>query len=377
MANTRIFAAVRVIPTLLAAATLSCNSSKEPILLGLAGPISLPRGKSMQLAAELAVSEINQRGGLLGRRVELVIRDDSDREDTAIRVANSFYADPRVVAVIGHASGQATTAAASVYNAEPDPVVAISPSVSGTDIGKLGSYTFGISVDDAAHGATLAQWLHDQIGSRQVGMILHDDASGRSVANSFRIAFEKLGGTVIEEDRYSDNLPTLEPYLTRMRMRGGVRALMLARIGNGIRKVIAGLDTSGMHALLVGTHDLLDVTSLDSLQGLIVSTTYLPDHSRRPNRAFVTAYVHTYSGQRPDRYAAGVYDIVKLLANVIESVGTDRTDIRDYLAAIGTRTRPFEGVTGRIGFDSNGDPLHSNAWIAIVRNGQLSATAVP
>src|SRR6267378_6221634 len=80
----------------------SGGSSRGPIVLGLAGPFSQPRGVSMQRAAELAVKEINARGGVRGRPLELRIVDDSGRADIAIRVAQAFADDPAVVAVIGH-----------------------------------------------------------------------------------------------------------------------------------------------------------------------------------------------------------------------------------------------------------------------------------
>src|SRR5882762_10675722 len=80
----------------------SGGSSRGPIVLGLAGPFSQPRGVSMQHAAELAVQEINARGGIRGRPLALRVMDDSARPEVAIRIAQQLSDDPAVVAVIGH-----------------------------------------------------------------------------------------------------------------------------------------------------------------------------------------------------------------------------------------------------------------------------------
>ncbi len=331
----------------------------------------------MQLGAELAVSEINQAGGLLGRRVGLVVHDDSGRDDTAARVARSLYDDDRVVAVIGHLGSNTTAAAAPIYNGGSKPIVSVSPSASAPGVGKLGPYTFRIAADDILHGAQLAKRAHDLIGNQPAGIIFRDDPTGRSVATSFRSTFERLGGKVVAEDPYSESLPTVEPYVARMQQRGGVRALILARIGGGVLNVMAALDTVGTRPALFGTDELLDPLFAESIESFFISTAYLPDHPRRPNREFVASYTGVYGKRMPTESAAGAYDIVRLLAHAIAAAGTARTDIRDFLSGVGTRMRPFEGVTGRIAFDSEGDAFGKNAAIGIVHDGQLTKIPIP
>src|SRR5688500_2065631 len=120
---------MRVRFLLLFAAQLSC-AAEHPIVLGLAGPFSEPRGLSMRLASELAVREINAAGGVRGRRLELRIHDDSSRAEVAVRIARVLYSDARVSAVIGHLTSAATLAAAPIYNGGRSPVPVISPSAS-------------------------------------------------------------------------------------------------------------------------------------------------------------------------------------------------------------------------------------------------------
>src|SRR6267378_2079901 len=109
--------------TLVVAAALAlaaCSRPTGPIAVGLAGPFSQPRGASMLRAAQLAVNQVNAKRGIRGRKLELRVVDDSGNEDTAVRVAEQLYADPTIVAVVGHLSSGTSLAAARVYGGGAD-----------------------------------------------------------------------------------------------------------------------------------------------------------------------------------------------------------------------------------------------------------------
>src|SRR6266850_3915597 len=118
-------------------ALCACNFSRDPVRIGLAGSLSDPVGVPMKRAAELAVQEINASGGIHGRPLELIERDDYADPDSAVFVASDLY-EAGVSAVIGHLFSSTTLAAAPVYNGGSDPVVAISPSSSSPDISTAG-----------------------------------------------------------------------------------------------------------------------------------------------------------------------------------------------------------------------------------------------
>ena len=101
--------------SLLLLSLAACGDTGAPIRIGLAGPFSDPVGAPMKRAAELAVEEINAAGGVRGRPLELVTRDDFGDPDSAVAVASALEA-AKVVAVIGHVYSGTTLAAAPVYN---------------------------------------------------------------------------------------------------------------------------------------------------------------------------------------------------------------------------------------------------------------------
>ena len=126
--------AQRVMTMVVLPLAIGCaNGGTGPIRIGVAGPFTDPIGRPMQLAAQLAADEINASGGVGGRPLELVFRDDYANPDSAVFVAGELY-DAGVSAVIGHLFSDATLAAAPVYNGGADPVVAISPSSSAPEV---------------------------------------------------------------------------------------------------------------------------------------------------------------------------------------------------------------------------------------------------
>ncbi len=108
-------------------ALVACSPADRPIRIGLAGPFTDPVGAPMLRAAELAVDEINQSGGINGRPIELVTRDDYGDADSAVSAATRLV-DAGVVAVVGHVFSGTTLASAPVYNAAR--ITQISPSSS-------------------------------------------------------------------------------------------------------------------------------------------------------------------------------------------------------------------------------------------------------
>ena len=349
------------------------RGSDRPIVIGLAGPFSQPRGASMQRAAELAVKEINARGGLRGRPLALRIMDDSGRADVAIRVAQALTDDPEVVAVIGHLSSGTSLAGARVYGAGRRPVVMISPSASSPDLSGVNSFVFRICPTDLSHGAQLARYARQTLGARRAGIIYIDDDYGRGLRLSFATEFRRLGGTIVEEDPSLPTTASLEPYLARMRQAGGADVLMLATERGGAEVALRDAARLGLRWPTIGGDAVTGIETAGPLaEGVRVSSAYLPDRPGERNAVFVAAYARAYEGQRPDHRGAGAYDIIQLLATrVFTAAGTDRGAVRDYLARVGAGLPPFDGVTGTIAFDARGDVPAKPVVVGVVRGGRL------
>jgi branched-chain amino acid transport system substrate-binding protein len=326
----------------------------------------------MRHAAELAVKEINARGGIRGRQLTLRVLDDSGRPEVAIRIARQLVDDPSVVAVIGHLTSSTSLAAGRIYGEARRPVVMLSPSASSPDLSGVNSYVFRVCPTDLSHGTQLARYARQTLGARRMGVLYVDDDYGRGLRLSFAAEFRRLGGEIVEEDPALSTTSSLEPYLARMRANGGVDAVMLATEREGAEVALRDMARSGVRWPVIGGDALAGIEGAGPVaEGVRLSTAYLLDRPGVRNQQFVDAYARAYSGERPDHRGAGAYDIVQLLATVFTDVGTERRAIRNRVAQIGAGAPAFDGVTGMIAFDARGDVPAKPAVIGVVRGGQL------
>ncbi|OLC09813.1 MAG: hypothetical protein AUH41_04275 [Gemmatimonadetes bacterium 13_1_40CM_66_11] len=326
----------------------------------------------MRHAAELAVKEINARGGIRGRPLALRIMDDSGRPDVAIHIAQQLSDDPAVVAVIGHLNSTASLAAGRIYGEARRPLVMISPSASSPDLSGINPFVFRACPTDLSHGAQLARYARQMLNARRVGVMYLDDDYGRGLRLSFANEFKRLGGEVIEEDPMLSTTASLEPYVSRLRQAGGVDALMLATDLGGAAVALREMARAGVRWTTLGGDALSGIEKNGPLsEGVRMSVAYLVDQPGDRNAQFVAAYARAYSGERPDHRGATTYDIVHLLASVLMDAGPNRGAIRDRLARVGSDRPAFDGVTGRIAFDAHGDVPAKSVVIGTVRDGQL------
>src|SRR6184192_3921775 len=288
-------------------ALAACSRPTGPIAVGLAGPFSQPRGASMLRAAQLAVNQINAKRGIRGRKLELRIVDDSGNEDTAVRAAEQLYADPAVVAVVGHLSSGTSLAAARVYGGGATPTAMISPSASSPDLSGLGPYVFRVCPSDLQHGPQLARFAWQTLGARRAGIIYLNNDYGRGVRGTFAAEFARLGGDVVEADPYVAATLSLEPYLSRMR-RAGIDVLLIAGERPGAELALREMASLGVRWPVLGGDALTGIEADGALaEGMRISSAYLPDRRDERNAAFVADYARAYPGLRPDHRGAGAY----------------------------------------------------------------------
>jgi branched-chain amino acid transport system substrate-binding protein len=350
----------------------ACSFSPGPIQIGLAGSLSDPVGIPMKRAAELAVEEINAAGGIDGRPLELIQRDDYADPDSAVFVATDLY-DAGVSAVIGHLFSSTTLAAAPVYNGGSDPVAAISPSSSSPEVSTAGDYTFRICPSDLSHGAALARWVYDTLGLHRGAVLYLNDQYGRGVRQTFVKDFTRRGGTLQSIDPYLGDTPNVGPYLDRIAKNGAIDFLLVAGNRSEAEEILRQTRERGLLIPILGGDGLEGIEEVGALaEGVYLSSAYLPTLATAANKAFLKAYRRKFpSAGLPNQPAAATYDAVYLLRDVIGRAGTKREAVRRELARVGSGAPSFRGVTGVVAFDSKGDVPNQPVYIGVVRDGAV------
>jgi branched-chain amino acid transport system substrate-binding protein len=357
---------------LLTTLLLACSSGNEPIRIGLAGPFSDAVGAPMKRAAELAVAEINAAGGIRGRPVQLLARDDFGDPDSAVGVAADLV-EAGVVAVIGHVYSGTTLATAPVYNQAG--VTQISPSSTSPRVSAAGDYTFRVCPSDLQQGAALAQFAAERLGFRRGTILYLNDDYGRGLRATFASEFARLGGKLDEVVPYLGDTPDLSVFLERVARRGTSEFIFIGGNRGEAEQALATARARGIRIPMLGGDGLEGIEQAGSLaEGTYVSNGYLASLDSPRNNEFVAAWRHRYpDGSEPNQPAAATYDILFLLRDVIGRVGTDQTSIRDAVAEIGRRAPAFQGVTGDIAFDGKGDVPKQRVVIGVVAQGRIVA----
>ena len=326
----------------------------------------------MQLGAQLAVDQINAAGGVNGRPLELIARDDREHPDSAVVAATELY-DAGVVAVIGHGFSGLTLAAAPVYNGGPDPVLQISPTASAPAVSYAGPYTFRMCSSDLAHGGALARWARDGLGYSRAAVLYGNDDYGRGVRQAFATEFTDIGGQVLEFDPYIDSPPEVGPYLDRIARSGRAEFIVIAGYLEDAEIILAEARQRGISAPIMGGDGLERIERQGALaEGTYVTAGYMPLVNTPKNRQFVEDWFAAHPEESaPNLAAAASYDAVYMISNLVAEVGTDRAVLRDAFAGVGTTRPAFEGVIGTVAFDENGDVTVPNVFIGVVRDGEI------
>lgn len=336
-------------------------------VLGLAAPLERPFGENSRLGAELAVREINAAGGINGRRLELRPLDDGGEGAKAIAVAERFYDDPAVLAVVGHASSDPLMEAAGVYQRG---LPAVGTSATSTEIAEAGEWVFRVASSDSANAASLAAQAAGM--GRRAAILYSNDDYGRSLAQVFERSLSGTGVALVGRFPYLEEMKDFTPYVRLLRERGA-EVVMVAGLEVGAATLIQQAHGAGWTPRFIGGDGLETLVDMGPrYDGTMIGALYHPDMSPAAQR-FAQAFRAANGNREPDSSAATSYDAVQLLARALREGHTSRAAIRSYLEGVGREggSPPLEGVAGPVAFDANGDPVGKPVALVRIQNGRF------
>ena len=356
---------------LLTLLALSACAGKSPIKIGLLGTFGDPLGKPERFGAQMAANEINAAGGINGRPLELVEAEDKADPDSAVKAATTL-AKSDVVAVIGGSFSGPTLAAAPVFNDPANPVVQITPSGSSPDISSAGEWTFRVCPSDLSHASALARFVRQTLRLDRGAVMYMNNNYGRGFRTAFEREFTRLGGQVISSDPYLPEKPAdAAPYLDRIAQNKQAQFIVAASYEEDGAVLLKAARAKGINLPFMGGDGLEGIEREGPVaDGAYQTAAYLANNATTANAAWVAKYRAAFPAEPPpNQTAVATYDAVHLLARLLASVGTDRRKLRDALAQVGTGTPAYDGVSGKIAFDSVGDVPEKQVLIAQARGG--------
>jgi len=346
------------------------DTIKIGVIASITGSIPLV-GKSTVDAANMAVKEVNDAGGLgVGGKkykIELFIEDDQDKKETAVSVTQKLINQSGVVALVGPQASRNAIPAAEV--AEGAHVPMISPWSTNPDTTANKRYVFRAAFIDSFQGRVMARFAIEQLGTTKAA-VLYDAASeyNRGIAEFFRQVYEEAGGQVVAFEAYTTGETDFSAQLTTIK-ESGAQVIFLPNYYNEVPQQVEQARALGIDTPLIGGDAWggIEAQYLPALEGAYYSTHYATDIASPVAQKFITAYQSAH-GAVPDDVAALTYDAFGMLFEVIKSQGKiDSESIRNGLAALSR----YEGVTGMMEYKGTGDPVKS-AVILQVKDGKIS-----
>jgi len=340
------------------------------IVIAHAGPMtgdSAQFGDMKEKAIQLAIDEVNEKGGINGKKVVLLTGDDTGNPKEAPNVAQKFAQDDRVLAVIGHWNSSCTLAARGIYDAAGIPLLADSVNKALTDGTTPTAYR--ISLTDTAQAESLAKYAYEKLGKRRAAILYTANDFGTGLMNDFATAFEELGGEVVASETYFEGQSKdFSPQLTKIK---GTNPDLMFIAGYYVETALIaqqskelGLDVQMLGTEGISSEELIKLGG-DAVEGIIFAGFFHPDIEYPGTKEFVEAFRAKYN-KDPDTYAALAYDSAKLIFAAIEENGESREGIMKFLDEV----EDFPGVAGPISFDEENNVVR-NIVVLTVKDGKI------
>jgi branched-chain amino acid transport system substrate-binding protein len=334
------------------------GGSSDEIVIGEYGSLTgttATFGQSTHNAVMMATEELNAAGGLLGKKVRIIVEDDQSKPEEAATAVTKLINQNKVVALIGEVASTRTMAAAPIAQANKVPMV--SPSSTNPQVTAIGDFIFRACFIDPFQGAVMAKFATNSLKLKKVA-ILYDVRNDYSVGlrNFFTETFKQLGGTIVGEQSYSEGDSDFRAQLTQLKSLQP-EAIYAPGYYTEVGTIARQAHDLGLKVPLLGG-DGWDSPKLFEIGGAAINGAYLSNHNSVDDpsphiQKFVTDYKAKY-GAVPDSLSSLGYDATNLLFDAIKRAGsTDGTKIRDALAT----TRNFQGVTGSITIDKDRNPV--------------------
>lgn len=313
------------IPALAAAFALTLSagaaSAQEPIRIGLVLPMTGPftsTGRQQEAGARLY---LQQQGGMVaGRRIELVLRDDTGVADVSKRIAQELIINGKVTVLAGFGLTPLALATAPLATQSKTPMVVTSAATA--IITEQSPFIARTSFTAPQVTVPLAEWAA-KTGIKRVMTIVSDYGPGVDVEKAFTETFTRAGGTV-ENMRVPLANPDFAPFLQKIADAKPDALLAFVPSGAGsqfVRQFVErGLDKSGIRFLAEGSvtdDDLLNGIG-DAAIGAITVHHYSAAHDSPENKAFVKAFGEKNNGMRPNFMAVGAYDGMHLIVEALK-----------------------------------------------------------
>jgi branched-chain amino acid transport system substrate-binding protein len=327
----------------------------EPIKIGVAGPFtggSAPMGVSMRDGVKLAVAEINAKGGVLGRQLQIVERDDEAKNERGVQIAQELINKEKVAATVGYINTGVALASQRFYQEAKIPVmnnVATGSVITQQFAKEPENYIFRNSANDTIQSAMIVEEAVDRRKFKKVAILADSTNYGQLGREDLEKALDKKGIKAVATEKYNLKDVDMTAQLLKAKQ-AGAEVVLTYGIGPELAQIANGMEKLGWKVPLIGSWTLSMGNFIDNAgkngDGTRMPQTFIQDPNTPKRKAFIDAYVKAYNppgGRMPSPVSAAQgYDSIYLLAAAMKQAGS--TEGPKVLAALENLHEKVDGV---------------------------------
>lgn len=358
------------IAAVVAAGFVSSVAAAQDITIGLSSPLTGPVAYGAlqeRRGVELALGEINEAGGVLGRKLKLAIEDNQCNPSVSVTVATKLI-ESGVPAVLGCQCSSAVLAAMPVFQKGQTPLlssIATNPAISEKSGVGGNPWIFRLNPSDLELAVANVNYLASLGSVRNVAIVAESTDYGRGGASAFQAAADGKGLKIVSTDFHQIGTPDFTTILTRLRS-NGTQAVALYHSHADTANFVRQAQAQGVSALLTGKMTFSGaaaeaLVASGAFEGAVTAYPYSALVETEKNRAFVKKVLAAYN-EAPTYETFAGYEAMLVLADAIKRAGkAEPGAIRDAL--VHTKFESMMG--GSVEFDDH-NQAHNNAAIVAV-----------
>lgn len=360
--------------------------SGAPIKIGVTGPFtggSASMGVSMRDGVKLAIAEVNKAGGVLGRPLVAVERDDEARNELGVQISQELVNKERVVATLGYINTGVALASQRFYQEAEIPV--LNNVATGTAITQQfappkerANYVFRLSANDTIQSAMIVDEAIGRRGFKKPAILADSTNYGQLGREDLEKALAAKGVKPVAVEKFNIKDTDMTAQLLRAR-EAGADVILTYGIGPELAQIANGQAKLGWKVPLIGSWTLAMASFIDNAgangDGASMPQTFIQLPNTPKRRTFIEAYQQAYKTERiPSAVSAAQgYDSVLLLAAAIKQAGgTEGRKIREALENLQTKVEGVVTVYDRPFTPADHESVTANIPVfGLVRDGRV------
>ncbi|MFI5336353.1 MAG: ABC transporter substrate-binding protein [Opitutales bacterium] len=328
--------------------------AQDTIKIGVYSPFSggsSPMGLSMRDGVRLAADEINAAGGVLGKQIQLVERDDQATNERGAQVVQELISSEKVVAILGPTN---TGVALASYRYPLQAKIPLLINISaGAPVNELfkdypDNYVFGLRANDFLQAEMIVTTAIDRKGFTKVAIMADDTNYGQGGRDKMEKALARRNVTAVYVGKFKIKDTDMTPQLQQAR-EAGAQALLVYGIGPELAQIANGMTKIGYKVPMIGGWTISMSNFIDPAgangDGALTPLTFIQSAASSPRaKKFIADYQQKFKVERiPVAVAAAQgYDSMKILAQAIAQAGS--TEGAKIKAALEDLHSPYDGV---------------------------------